>query len=187
MLDPADAHREESADLQIRCAVLTVSDSRTPATDVSGDLVVQQAEAAGFTITARTIVPDEAAEIDTRLRAWICDADVDAILVTGGTGVGRRDVTVDVAQALLTHELPGYGELFRMLSWKQVGSAALLSRAVGGLIAGDAKADSGTAAATTDTFLFVMPGSPKAVDLAMRELLVPELPHLIGQRRAAGR
>jgi len=141
-----EAHRREAADRAkrraIRCAVLTVSDTRTPATDQGGDLVQRLLEEAGHAVAARDLVRDEPDMIRRRLEQWLADAAVDVILTTGGTGIARRDTTIEVVRGLLTTELEGFGELFRMLSYQRIGAAAMLSRAVAGLVAGPAEEDS---------------------------------------------
>jgi molybdenum cofactor biosynthesis protein B len=159
----------------VRCAILTVSDTRSIETDEGGPIIARYVEHAGHAIVGRGLVSDEAAQIEACLEPWLADPQVQAVLVTGGTGISPRDVTVQVVRSLLTTELEGYGELFRMLSYQQVGSAAFLSRAVGGLVARPPQGGG-------DTFVLAMPGSPKAVDLAMRELIAPQLAHLVWQR-----
>jgi molybdenum cofactor biosynthesis protein B len=161
-------HRAE-APHRVRCAVITVSDTRTLATDRGGPLIAERLAAAGHEVVAREIVPDEPATMRAILKNLGDRADVDAILMTGGTGVGRRDQTFETVSGLLEKSLPGYGELFRMLSFEQVGPAAMLSRAIGGLMAGK--------------ILLTMPGSPAAVQLAMDRLIVPELGHLVREAR----
>ncbi len=108
-------------------------------------------------------------EIDAQLRAWLDPPKFDAVFTTGGTGIASRDTTIEVVRQLIDKELEGFGELFRMLSWDEVGAAAMLSRAVAGLAG--------------RTLLFAMPGSSNAVKLAMSKLIIPELPHLIWERR----
>lgn len=161
-------HRAE-APHRVRCAVITVSDTRTLATDRGGPLIADRLAAAGHEVVAREIVPDEPATMRALLKSLGDRADVDAILMTGGTGVGSRDQTFETVSGLLEKSLPGYGELFRMLSFEQVGPAAMLSRAIGGLMAGK--------------ILLTMPGSPAAVQLAMDRLIVPELGHLVREAR----
>src|SRR5438552_7870377 len=117
----------------VRCAVLTVSDSRTLDNDQGGALIVTHLESAGHIAAARTIVPDEATQIRAQIEQWLGAPAIDAILTTGGTGIARRDSTIEVVRSLLTAELEGFGELFRMLSYQQVGAAAMLSRALAGL------------------------------------------------------
>ncbi len=151
------------------CAVLTVSDTRTAADDRSGDLLVSALEAAGHRVGAREIVPDEPTRVDATLRRWLAEGEVEVVVTTGGTGIAARDTTVEVVERLLDKRLDGFGELFRMLSHREIGAAAMLSRAVAGL-AGRA-------------VLFALPGSSAAVRLAMEELIVPELPHILRELR----
>lgn len=161
-------HRAEAPHV-VRCAVITISDTRTLETDIGGQLIVELLEAGGHQIAARHLVPDEPTKIGALLAELRQRADVDAVLLTGGTGIGRRDQTFETVAGLLSKTLPGYGELFRMLSFEQVGAAAMLSRAIGGLM--DQKV------------LLTMPGSPAAVRLAMERLIVPELGHLVREAR----
>lgn len=174
------SHEDFAADMArrqpVRCAVLTVSDTRTIETDEGGPLVAQLLEQAGCQVVARAIVKDEPSAITAQLENWLADSRIDAILTTGGTGIAKRDTTIEVVRRLLTHELEGFGELFRMLSYPQVKAAAMLSRAVGGLVARDPQ-QSG------DTFLFAMPGSLNAIETAMTNLIAPQLPHLVWERR----
>jgi len=155
----------------IRVAVITVSDTRTLQTDESGSLAEALAAKAGFHVTRRELVRDEPAEIAARVRALVGDGEVDAILLTGGTGVAGRDATVEALAPLFERRLEGFGELFRMLSFAEVGAAAMLSRAAGGTMGRVA--------------VFAMPGSPAAVQLALGKLILPELRHLVGQLRPA--
>jgi molybdenum cofactor biosynthesis protein B len=159
----AQQHRAEAPD-SVGCAVLTVSDTRSLADDRSGGLIVELLRAAGHRIAAREIVRDEPTSIDAAVRKLAADEQVDAVLVTGGTGIAARDQTPDAIRGMLTKELPGYGELFRMLSFQEIGAAAMLSRALGGLV--------------DRTLVFLMPGSTAAVRLAMEKLILPELGHL---------
>ncbi len=179
MSETSKAHQQNAADQArnrpVRCAVLTVSDTRTRGNDTGGDLVEQLAREAGHEVLERGIVKDEPDQIRVRLADWLKRDDIDAILTTGGTGVAKRDTTIEVVRGLLTVELEGFGELFRMLSWKEVGAAAMLSRAVGGLVN---RNDGGG-----ETFIFAMPGSPNAVETAMRNLIAPQLAHLVWERR----
>jgi molybdenum cofactor biosynthesis protein B len=161
-------HRAE-APQRIRCAVVTVSDTRTLATDRGGPLIADFLTAGGHEVVAREIIPDEPATMKALLSKLGQRKDVDAILMTGGTGIGSRDQTYETVSGLLNKILPGYGELFRMLSFDQVGPAAMLSRAIGGLMSGK--------------ILLTMPGSPAAVQLAMEKLIVPELGHLVREAR----
>ncbi len=168
MSQSTEQHRAEASHV-VGCAVITVSDTRTLENDRGGQLVIDLLTTAGHKACAREIIRDE----PTSMRALIADlcsrADIDAILLTGGTGIGSRDQTFETVSGLLTKTMPGYGELFRMLSYQQVGTAAMLSRAVGGLI--------GT------KLILTMPGSPAAVELAMTQVILPELGHLVREAR----
>ena len=151
------------------CAVITVSDSRTLQTDTGGQSVVDALTRAGHTLVERQIIPDEPNRMRPLVVALAHRDDVHAILLTGGTGISQRDQTYETITGLLTKQLPGYGELLRMLSYQDVGPAALLSRAVGGLL--------GTKVVLT------MPGSTAAVRLVMEKIVLPELPHLVREGR----
>jgi molybdenum cofactor biosynthesis protein B len=168
-MSQSTAEHRADAPHRVRCAVITVSDTRTPATDRGGPLIVERLAAAGHEVVAREIVPDEPATMRALLTALAERPDVDAILMTGGTGIGSRDQTFETVSGLLDKILPGYGELFRMLSFDQVGPAAMLSRAVGGLMRGK--------------ILLTMPGSPAAVQLSMDKLIVPEIGHFVREAR----
>ncbi len=169
-------HRDAAADRRARCAVLTVSDTRTKADDRGGRRIIESLEAAGHEVVAYEIVKDEPDEVEDRLSAWLsAQAPADAIITTGGTGIASRDTTVEVARRFITKELEGFGELFRMLSWEEVGPAAMLSRAVAGLAV--------TPNNRVGALVFALPGSLEAVELGMSKLIIPELPHLIWERR----
>lgn len=168
MSESAREHRAAAA-ASLNLAVLTISDTRTIETDTSGALIVRLAEASGHQILDRRIVPDEPEPIRATLIGWRQRPELHAALVTGGTGISPRDQTFETVSALLTHRMPGYGELFRMLSYQEIGPAAMLSRALGGLSEGLA--------------IFVMPGSRAAVELALERLLLPELPHIVREAR----
>ena len=142
-------------------AVLTVSDTRTVEDDRSGAAIVERVEAMGHRLVARRIVPDEVAHIQAAVGAWMADAEVSVVITTGGTGVTRRDVTPEAVEALSTRHIPGFGELFRMLSFRDIGTSTIQSRAEAWLCG--------------DTFVFVLPGSTGAVTLAMDEILVHQL------------
>lgn len=157
-------HRGQ-APVSIACAVVTISDTRTPATDKSGTLIVEFLQGAGHRVVDRQIVPDEPDKISPLLMQYGLQGDVDAVLLTGGTGISPRDRTFETICALLTKPLPGYGELFRVLSYQEIGAAAMLSRAVGGLLG--------------NMIVLTMPGSTAAVRLAMEKLILPELGHLV--------
>ncbi len=163
-----ESHKEAAGAVGcIRCTVITVSDTRSIETDRSGRMIQAQLLGAGHAVTAYHIIPDD----EERITQLVQDEaeQADAILLSGGTGVSRRDVTSEAIRPLLDKHLPGFGELFRMLSYQEIGPAAMLSRAVGGM--------------RGDTVVFALPGSPKAVSLALTKLILPELPHLVGERR----
>jgi molybdenum cofactor biosynthesis protein B len=163
---PAHHHRK-SAPAQVPTAVITVSDTRTLETDAGGARVAELLGAAGHPVVVREIAKDEPAEISAMLSALLARDDVGAVILTGGTGVAPRDITPDTVEPLLDRVVPGFGELFRALSYEQIGSAALLSRALAGLASG--------------RVVFVLPGSRGAVELAMEKLVLPELGHLAGE------
>jgi molybdenum cofactor biosynthesis protein B len=165
---PVEQHRQKAPPpKEIRVAVVTVSDTRTQATDEGGRLIRELCTEAGLTVASGAIVRDEPAEVAAQVKALVAAEQVQAILLTGGTGIARRDTTVEALGALFDKTLDGFGELFRMLSFAEVGAAAMLSRATAGVIGGVA--------------VFLMPGSPKAVRLAMTRLILPELGHIAAQ------
>jgi molybdenum cofactor biosynthesis protein B len=147
--------------------VVTVSDTRTLETDTGGALVVELLEAAGHRVVDRRIVPDEPDAITGALNAALALDGSRAVVFTGGTGVAPRDVTPDTLEPQLTRVVPGFGELFRMLSYEDIGSAAILSRALAGIRDG--------------RIVFVVPGSRGAVGLAMEKLILPEIGHLAAE------
>jgi len=151
----------ERAFLPVNIAVLTVSDSRTPATDKSGQTLAERIEKAGHRVAARDIVPDEKDAVVARLKAWIADADIDVVIATGGTGVTGRDITPEAFQAVYEKEIPGFGELFRWLSFQKIKTSTIQSRATAGVAGG--------------TYLFALPGSPGACRDAWDEILVHQL------------
>jgi molybdenum cofactor biosynthesis protein B len=151
----------------VRCAVVTVSDTRTLQTDRGGQAIVDLLDGSGHATVVRQIVPDDPQLLRPLVQGLAARDDVDVILVTGGTGISPRDQTFETISALADRPLPGYGELFRLLSYQEIGPAAMLSRTVGGLMA--------------RTVVLTMPGSPSAVSLAMRRLILPELGHLVQQ------
>lgn len=161
-------HRRRAPD-RLGFAVVTVSDSRTEADDAGGALARRLAAEAGHRVAAQRIVPDGIEPVRAALGELLADPEVDAVVLTGGTGVSPRDLTPEAVEPLLERRIDGFGELFRRLSWDQVGAAAMLSRAGAGIAGG--------------TAVFYLPGSPKAVELAMRELILPETGHLVSQAR----
>jgi molybdopterin adenylyltransferase len=142
-------------------AILTISDTRTLDTDTSGALLEERARAAGHRIVTREVVKDDRYLVRARLSAWIADAGVDAVITDGGTGVTGRDITPEAVRPLLDKEIEGFGEVFRWLSLKDVGTSTLQSRALGGVANG--------------TLIFCLPGSTKACALAWDEILRPQL------------
>lgn len=163
-----ETHRQQAPTV-VRCAVITVSDTRTMENDVGGQTIVEMLSAKGHQIVERRIIRDEPEPMRALLTSLSQRSDVDAILMTGGTGLGSRDQTFETVSQLITKPLPGFGELFRMLSYAEVGAAAMLSRAVGGLL--------------HRTVVLAMPGSPGGVRLAMEKLVLPELGHLVREAR----
>jgi molybdenum cofactor biosynthesis protein B len=151
----------------VRCAVVTVSDTRVEATDASGRAVVELLEQAGHVVESKAIVRDEVEEVRTIVGAHL--GRVDAVITTGGTGIASRDTTCDALDPLFERRIDGFGELFRALSYEEIGSAAMLSRATAGI--------------ARDTVVFVLPGSENAVRLAMTKLILPELGHLVHELR----
>jgi molybdenum cofactor biosynthesis protein B len=169
MSTPYDQHAHAAERIAARCAVVTLSDTRTAETDKSGRRIRELLEADGHAVAHYAILPDEPQRLAQELQTLLARADVDAVLTNGGTGISRRDQTIGVIESLLELPLPGFGELFRMLSWEQIGSGAMLSRAAGGVARGK--------------LLFAMPGSTAAVELAVTKLVLPEIRHLLGELR----
>jgi molybdenum cofactor biosynthesis protein B len=158
-----------SAPKKARVYVLTVSDTKTKADDHSGRAIREHAEAAGHKVNGYDVLPDDPAAVRARVRALCLAGDVDAVLITGGTGIAARDTTYEAVSALLEKRLDGFGEIFRMLSYADIGSKAMASRAVAGV--------------SGRTLVFCMPGSTQGVCLAMEKLVAPELGHLVGEMR----
>jgi molybdenum cofactor biosynthesis protein B len=156
-----------AAPRSVRCYVLTVSDTRTEENDTSGRAIADLLSAAGHIVAARAIVKDDPASVRATIERHLASGAVQAIIVTGGTGITSRDSTFEAIDALLEKRLDGFGELFRMLSFEQIGPAAMMSRASAGLAAGK--------------IVVSLPGSEAAVRLAMERLLLPELGHLVQQ------
>lgn len=148
----------------VTCAILTASDTRTSETDTSGHRIKTLLSDAGHTVAAHVILPDDPARIGAQLDAWLTDSAIRAIIVNGGTGLSPRDTTYEAISSRLEKRIDGFGELFRMLSFSEIGAAAMLSRAVAGVAKG--------------RFVASVPGSTAAVELAMTRLIVPELGHI---------
>jgi molybdenum cofactor biosynthesis protein B len=153
----------------VRCFILTVSDSRTEVTDASGRAIADLLISAGHQISGRTIVKDDPAAVRSTIERQLASRDVDVIISTGGTGITSRDTTFEAVDALLEKRLDGFGELFRMLSYEEIGSAAMMTRATAGVARG--------------TAIFLLPGSEHAVRLGMTKLILPELGHVVRELR----
>jgi molybdenum cofactor biosynthesis protein B len=166
----ADEHRKLSpAASALRVAIVTASDSRDEASNEGGRLLRDLAEQAGLTVVGEALLREEPEALREHVAVLAREGRADAVLVTGGTGLGPRDRTPEAIGALFERRLDGFGELFRMLSFQEIGAAAMLSRASAGVVG--------------QTLVFLLPGSPAAVRLAMQKLIVPELAHAVGQLR----
>ena len=168
MSESVAEHRAAAPD-HVRCAVVTVSDTRTIETDRSGQLILDQLGDAGHEVVAYQIVKDEPEQIDAILSSLVGRADCDAVIFNGGTGIARRDTTYDTVSRRLEKQLDGFGELFRSLSYAEIGAAAMLTRATAGVLRG--------------TVIFLTPGSTNAVGLAMDKLIIPEIAHVVFELR----
>lgn len=164
-----DLEHKQHAPHIVRCFVLTVSDTRTADTDTGGRAVVNLLTEAGHAVVGRALVKDDGPAVRAVVETQLESAEVDVIITTGGTGITSRDSTFEAVDALLEKRLDGFGELFRMLSYEQVGASAMMSRATAGLARGH--------------IIIALPGSEAAVRLAMDRLVVPELGHLVQQAR----
>lgn len=161
-----DEHRAEGPS-RVRFAVLTVSDTRTKDTDESGRLILELAQAAFHVAAARALCKDDPAAVAELVKQAAGQAEIDVLVVNGGTGLTSRDATYEAIRKLYDVEIPGFGELFRMLSFEEIGPAAMLTRASAGIVSGKP--------------VFSLPGSPAAVRLAMEKIILPEIGHLLGQ------
>ena len=155
------------APASVACYVLTVSDSRTEETDTGGRTIRELLEAAGHAVVGHAIVKDDPHAVTLHVEGQLLTPDVQVINTTGGTGITSRDGTFEAIDALLQKRLEGFGELFRMLSYAEIGAAAMMSRATAGTAGRKA--------------IFVLPGAPEAVRLAMTKLILPELGHVVQQ------
>lgn len=164
-------HRTEASRLgSLSCAVLTVSDSRTVESDESGPLARRLLEGAGHTIVLHALLPNQEPLVRTTVEEWLARRDLHAVIITGGTGLGSKDRTIEAVRPLFEKEIPGFGELFRLLSYQeQIGTTAILSRAAAGSARG--------------AVIVSLPGSRAAVELAITRILIPELPHLLREIR----
>lgn len=159
----------DSAETTVNCAVITVSDTRSPETDRSGQLIQQLLLDAGHGVGSYTIIQDEPLQIRAQLKALEERPEIAAVIFNGGTGIAPRDTTYDALESLLDKTLPGFGEVFRFLSYQEIGSRAIASRAIAGVY--------------QTKVVFSIPGSTNAVKLAVQELILPELVHLVTQLR----
>jgi molybdenum cofactor biosynthesis protein B len=160
-----DEHKKHGADIKLVCGVITVSDTRGHINDISGKTIIDALTEAGHKPLYYKVVMDEQDAIRTELESALKLKELGAVIMNGGSGIGARDVTIEAAVPLFDKTLPGFGELFRMLSYDEIGSATMMSRAAAGIAGGK--------------IVFVLPGSPKAVKLAMEKLIVPELGHMV--------
>ena len=164
-----DQHRTWAGEPSLGFALVTASDSRTPARDRSGALARELVEAAGHRVANAELVADEPVVLRATVESALARREVDVVLVTGGTGLAPRDVTVESLTPLFEKPIDGFGEIFRRLSFDEIGPAAMLSRAGAGIVGAKA--------------LFLVPGSPAAVRLALEALILPEIAHLLSQAR----
>ncbi len=162
--DSVAAHKEK-AQFKASAAVITLSSSRSLASDKSGDIIQQLLEQAGHRVAVRKLIPDSRSVLRANLRELVRDKEIHAVITTGGTGLTPTDVTIEAVHSMLDKELPGFNSLFMFLSYPQVKSAAMLSRALAGVI--------------KDKIIFCLPGSPRACKLAMESLILPELGHIL--------
>src|SRR5262245_20054217 len=163
----SQTEHKAKAPASVRCFVITVSDTRTEATDTGGSAIASLLEQAGHAVARRTIGKEEPALVRGVIERQLANPEVQVIITTGGTGITSRDSTYEAIDTLLQKRLDGFGELFRMLSYQQIGPAAMMSRATAGLVAG--------------RIVVSLPGSEAAVRLAMERLLIPELGHMVQQ------
>ena len=166
-MSSTDHRRHSPASISVH--VITISDTRTIDTDASGRLIVELLEGAGHRVAGRRLLRDDADQVRAMVATLTSEAQADVVITTGGTGITARDSTFEAVDGLLTKRLPGFGELFRALSYQQIGAAAMLSRATAGLV--------------DRTVVIVLPGSQNAVRLALEELVLPEIGQLVHEAR----
>ncbi len=161
-----EIHRTHAETVEfVKCAVLTISDTRTEETDTSGQLIRDLLNANGHSVVRYQIVKDDVWQVRKVIVSWLTDEEVDAVITTGSTGLSPRDVAVEAIEPLLDKKLEGFGELFRSLSYSEIQSAAIMSRAFAGV--------------ANSKVVFCLPGSPGACQLALQKLILPELRHLV--------
>jgi molybdopterin adenylyltransferase len=159
----------DTSKVSVNCAVITISDTRTTETDRSGKLIQEYLSRDSHKITAYMILPDEPTQIQSQIQQLSQQQNIDVIILNGGTGIAPRDTTYDVIEQLLEKTLPGFGELFRFLSYQEIASRAIASRATAGIY--------------RQKLIFSLPGSSNAVALAMEKLILPEIVHLVKQMK----
>jgi molybdenum cofactor biosynthesis protein B len=167
MTDPTHQEHKAQAPESINCMVITCSDTRTPETDTSGQLIRKLLEGQNYAVIAYHVVKDEPGQILFRIAQGTANDTIQAIIVNGGTGISRRDSTFEAVDGILEKRLNGFGEIFRLLTYQEIGSSAMMSRATAGIVKG--------------RIVFSIPGSENAVRLAMQKLILPELGHLVGE------
>lgn len=167
MISHAVHEHKNHAPTSVPCLVITCSDTRTPETDGSGQLLMRMLKDAGHTVVAYYIIKDEPGQILFRINQGIANSVAQAIIINGGTGISHRDSTFEAVDRILEKRLDGFGEIFRYLTYQEIGSAAIMTRAIAGVVKG--------------RVIFSIPGSEHAVKLAMEALILPELPHVIQQ------
>jgi len=160
-----DLEHKAAAPKSVACYVITVSDTRTEATDTGGRAIIDLLTAAGHRVAGRSLVRDDPEQLRDAIGRQLANPEVQVVVTTGGTGITSRDCTYEAVSSMLWKRLDGFGELFRMLSYHQIGSGAMLSRAIAGVVAG--------------RVVFALPGSEAAVRLAVEKLILPELGHLV--------
>jgi molybdopterin adenylyltransferase len=166
-MSPSDVDHKAAAPRSVGCVVLTISDTRTDATDTSGRAIADLLTDAGHRVVGRTIIKDDPDLVRSAIERQSAQVDVQVIITTGGTGITSRDSTYEAVSGMLHKTLDGFGELFRMISYEQIGSAAMLSRACAGLVG--------------QRIVISLPGAEAAVRLAMERLILPELGHMVQQ------
>ena len=147
--------------MPLNVAVMTVSDTRTAENDTSGDLIAERLKTAGHNVAQRLIMQDDLNSLRGKFQEWVKDPGIDVIVSTGGTGLTKRDITPEAVEPLLTKHIPGFGELFRMLSYEEIGTSTIESRALGGVAEG--------------TLVFMLPGSTGACRLGMDKIILPQI------------
>ena len=163
----AHLEHKSAAPASIGCTIITCSDTRTPETDISGQLIRKLLEGHGHTVREYRVVKDDPYQIQLQIALALINQAVQAVIINGGTGIARRDSTFESVDAMFEKRLEGFGQLFRMLSYQEIGSAAIMTRATAGVVQG--------------RVVFSIPGSEHAVRLAMEKLIIPELGHLVQQ------